>query len=112
MLLLIGRRFDPPHPGGGGAASHMSMESKTVFRPLKEARESGSRCQHIPIKVDISGGHALDGRDQGRTGSQKSLSLVYLLYKVTLKSTFEKMCTLVPREFALTARSSTLDCRQ
>ena len=65
MLLLIGRRFDPPHPGGGGAASHMSMESKTVFRPLKEARESGSRCQHIPIKVDISGGHALDGRDQG-----------------------------------------------
>ena len=43
----------------------MSMESKTVFRPLKEARESGSRCQHIPIKVDISGGHALDGVTDG-----------------------------------------------
>jgi hypothetical protein len=43
----------------------MSMESKTVFRPMKEARVRGSRCQHIPIKVDISGGHALDGVTDG-----------------------------------------------
>ena len=104
MLLLIREEE---------ASSHMSMESKTVFRPLMEARESGSRFQHILMKVNISGGHALDGRDQAaRTDSHKSMSLVYLLYKVTIKSTFEKMCTLVPRAFARTARSSTLDCRQ